>query len=212
MLGLSLGAGGSVASTSTIITPVISISHSNGAADSTYNSGGGESNFGSLGAGSGGGAVITHTGTWQSLLTSGQIVSLKVKSNIVAADISSAGGEDISITVYNSYVISSGNVTTGARNSVSAGKINDHGVALAAGPSYSTPGDIGDIGTFVQESVDLNQAFGSPKLVVGTNYLDTPVMNGLGIISPGYWSYGFTIHADWPTKVYKFQLELEVET
>ena len=212
MLGLSVGSSNSSVATSTVISQEISISHTNGTPSTAWNSGGGEANYSSAGAGgSGGSDIINLTGTWQSLLTAGQASALKVKSNIVAADISSAGTADVGVTLNQAYMTATGSATSGSRNSASAGRINDHGVALTSGPSYSTPGNVGDIGTYVLESLNFSTLFGHPGLVVGTNYLQTPTMLGYGIVSPGYWTYYFNIHADWPTKVYKFMLELEVE-
>ena len=192
-----------------VISQTISIAHTSGSASVAYNSGQGENNFSVLGFGADGSATPILTGTWKTLASKAQISSLKVKSNIVAADISAANPEDIGITLYQGYQPSSGYATMGSRNSISAGKINDNGSALPSGPAYS--GNIGDIGTYVLESLALNSAVGHPSRVVGNNYLTTPVMLGYSIASPGYYSYRFDIHEDYPTKVYKFVMELEVE-
>ena len=36
-------------------------------------------------------------------------------------------------------------------------------------------------------------------------------MNGFPIAGPAYWAYGFEIDDDYPSKDYKFQIELTVE-
>jgi len=216
MIGLSIGSAGSAAATSTIISQEISISHTNGVASVAYNTGGGEANATSAPgiAIAGGSTTPTLNGTWNTLLTNGQISSLKVKSNIVAADVTTAGDEDISIILQQCYVKEAGIAALGNRNSGTTGGINDNGAALTTGLPDTSSGDVGYVGTYVLESVQMNSTtglFGHPGMVVGTNYLETPVMLGSNIASSGYWSYRFSIHEDYPTKVYKFIVELEVE-
>ena len=133
------------------------------------------------------------------------IVSLNIKSNIVAADIP-AGGLKHAVVMLNQGFV--GTVLGNPQTAVSGSRITrniNQGTALSAGPSYSAPGNVGDIGTF--EMIGQMPSFndGHRGLVIGTNYL---AMND--IVSPGYYNFTFQIHADYPTKDYKFLLELEV--
>ena len=201
----------------TTTSQIISIAHTSGSASVTFNSGQGESNFSQLGMGSDGSVTPLLTGTWRTIASKAQISNIKVKSNIVASDIASASGEGqdyVAITLNQGYMVQAGYATNGARNSTTAGKINQNGSALPSGPAYS--GSIGDIGTYVQDSVDINTSVGKPQRVIGNNYLTTPVMNVNGqaftIASPGYYAYRFSIGEDYPTKVYKFQIDLSYET
>ena len=189
----------------TTTSQIISIAHTSGSASVTFNSGQGESNFSQLGMGSDGSVTPLLTGTWRTIASKAQISNIKVKSNIVASDIASASGGDVAITLNQGYMVQAGYATNGARNSTTAGKINQNG-----------SGSIGDIGTYVQDSVDINTPVGRPQRVIGNNYLTTPVMNVNGqaftIASPGYYAYRFSIGENYPTKVYKFQIDLSYET
>tara|TARA_R100000353_G_scaffold170888_1_gene134917 strand:- start:429 stop:1055 length:627 start_codon:yes stop_codon:yes gene_type:complete len=200
MFGLSVGASGAIQPTSTIISELITVSHTNGAQSLTHNSGQGESNFSLSGFGASG-INAALTGTWMTLPMAASIVSLNIKSNIVADDIPAGTTKHAVVMLNQGYVISSGNSTSGPRITRNV----NQGTALSAGPSYSAPGNVGDIGTF--EMLGQMPVFtaGHRGLIIGTNYLGTS-----GIVSPGYFNYTFQIHADYATKDYKFILELEV--
>jgi hypothetical protein len=88
--------------------------------------------------------------------------------------------------------------------------VNTKGVAVTGGASFdvNVPGTNT---TYTIESVDLNTALGKPNLALGTNYTEVTSMNGFPIAGPAYWAYGFEIDDDYPTKDYKFQIELTVE-
>jgi len=202
MFGLSVGASSAIQPTSTIISEVITVGHSNGATTTTHNSGQGESNFASS-AFNASGINAALTGTWMTLPIASSMVSLNIKSNIVAADIPAGGTKHAVVMLNQGHVISSGSATSGSRLTRNA----NQGTALSAGPSYSAPGNVGDIGTFEMLGQMPSFSTGHRGLVIGTNYL---AMNN--IVSPGYFNYTFQIHADYATKDYKFILELEVST
>ena len=200
MFGLSVGASSAIQPTSYIISELITVSHTNGAQTLVHNSGQGESNFTTSGlTASGINAVLT--GTWMTLPIAASMVSLNIKSNIVADDIPAGGLKHAVVMLNQGHVVSSGSATSGVRINRNV----NQGTALSAGPSYSAPGNVGDIGTFEMLGQMPSFNAGHRGLVIGTNYL---AMNN--IVSPGYFNYTFQIHADYPTKDYKFILELEV--
>ena len=217
MLGLSLASGGaSQPAIVTVTSEIISIAHTaetaSPASGELWNSGGGESNFTELGAAIAGGAIIpTLTGTWQSLQTPGRLVAWKLKTNVIASDISTAGaGKHIDVRINQGYTVEAGNFTNGSRTSVGEGRVNTKGAAVTDGGSFDV--DVpGTDTTYTIESVALNTAVGGPGLALGTNYTEVTSMNGSSIAGPAYWAYNFAIADDYPSKTYKFQIELTVE-
>ena len=223
MLGLNIGS--SAASMPTELnfeSQIITIGHSNGtdtpSSGALYNSGGGESNFTTLGASISGGSIApTLSGTWNGLIVPASLIKVEVYTNIVAADIASAGaGKHIQFLLHQGRVVSAGSWSQAARSNVSNSRVNANGAAVASG------GELG-LGTFdiaVPGSgttykmtmgsggdVPFNVAPGKAQLAAGTNYTVTSSMGGQPIAGPAHWSYQFSVDDDYPTKDYKFMIK-----
>ena len=218
MLGFSLGAS-SVQNPSQgfIVSEIITLSHTNStatpASGQLYNSGQGESNFTSLGASISGGSIVPSlTGTWNGLTVPANITNIEVRSNIVAADISSAGaGKDIEFALHQGWVQAAGSWSSGPRNSVANGKINDVGAAVTTNAPAFDINVPGTLTTYSIADLTLNTDLGNPQLAAGTNYTEVSTMNGIAIAGRAYWSYQFSIDDAYPTKDYKFQIVATVD-
>lgn len=208
----------SMPTTSVVTSDIITIAHTNGTRtpSSGYiaNSGQGESNFTSLGASISGGSIIpTLTGTWNGLQVPANITKIVLRSNIVAADIASAGaGKHIQFSLHQGYVVEAGSFTQGSRNSISNGRITTEGSATSGTTVGSFDVNVPGTQTTYQleigpgGQVPFNTAVGNTQLAGGTNYTVTPTMNGNAIGGRAYWSYYWHIDDDYPTKDYKFQV------
>jgi len=205
-LGNSAGGGPPMSPPLSIIQSAdISISHSNASTSTTFNSGAASSpNYASNGAGVAGGGGIALTGNWSTLAPlNGIMHKVTVHTNIVAADITTASSAAVTFEHRQAFLIDASSATFGSRNS---GNIISDGRALTTGPSYS--GDIGDIGTYILELDDMGAYLvGSEAYkTIGANYTTG---YPTGIVTNGYWAWLMVIHANYPTKTYKFRFDLE---
>ena len=219
-MGLGLGitnlpASSSASAAANVATSAeISIAHTNGSTSTFFNSGGaGESNYTSQGAGCCGGALpggILLTGTYQTVgPLPGIMTGLDIHTNIVAADQPGGSGVRVQMSLRQACLTDSSSSTTGDR----IGAYYDTGSefqALASGPTFS--GNIGDIGTlktFAPLPPNVVFSQNNPLLVIGGDYT-TGAMGTMA--SYGYWTYAMIIHADYPTKTYKFRFDLHYDS
>lgn len=190
----------------TVITPVLSLAHTNGVANAFA----GVDSLASSSVGAGtdgnGGLVLTPiNANWDTATVPARLIKFTVKTNIVADDCSSDANpatNGIVVKIAHAYMVDASTALSAFMRLLSFGKTGFNGAygtghIVSGGPSYA--GNVGDTGTFWAEYVIADP---------GTNIYEI----GLGgPIGSYYYTYAVTCASSAITKTFKFIVELEYE-